>query len=196
MGRIREFDTTEVLLKSMNVFWTNGYQATSLENLMEATGLNKQSLYTAYGDKRSLFLKALDLYINISLEELTNKITNKKSPLKAISNTLMAIANSDLNVHPKGCLVSRSATEFGDRDPEISKMFDNFNSKTEKIIEKAITEAQTCGEVTKTLTAHHISKLMMTLVIGARVLQQSSAPDKDIQMTFKAIIKLIKKELP
>jgi len=191
MGRTREFNTEEVLLKTMNLFWTKGYQATSMEDLMSETKLNKQSLYTAFGDKRSLFIKGLDLYIKNILAETEARIINKKSPLKALANALYEIAETENIAHPKGCMVSRTASEIGENDIEISKMLEGFHIKTEALIEKAILEAQKLGEVVDIISAEDISKILMTTITGSRVLQLNGVTKKELRQTFKAFIKLI-----
>src|SRR5271170_4685314 len=62
MAGVKQFDSEEVLERAMVVFWRNGYQATSIQDLVEATGVNRGSLYATFGDKRGLFLAVLDHY--------------------------------------------------------------------------------------------------------------------------------------
>ena len=76
MGRPREFDEDGVLERALHVFWRLGYEATSVTDLMEATGLAKGSLYKAFGDKRSLFLKALDRYLERGRDALRHTLTD------------------------------------------------------------------------------------------------------------------------
>jgi TetR/AcrR family transcriptional repressor of nem operon len=120
MSRPREFNMDKVLNQSMEAFWANGYKATSFEDLMNATGLRKQSLYGAFGDKRSLYLKALALYRNQSVSSLREMIDLGESPIRildAIRSATLCSANEDSH---KGCMMVNTALEFGLTDQEIS----------------------------------------------------------------------------
>lgn len=194
MGRIREFNTELVLQQTMNLFWKQGYQATSLEDLMKETKLNKQSLYTAFGDKRSLFVQGLELYVQTMLDEIENKIVNKKSPLKALSKALSELSDPDESAHPKGCLASRTASEFGAKDEEISKILESFHSRAEKLIEKSLLEAEAFGEIDNSIPAAEVAKLIMMSITGSRVLQQNGATKKELRLAFSTLIKLIEKK--
>lgn len=191
MGRTREFNKDEILLKTMNVFWENGFHSTSLENLMEATNLNKQSLYTAFGDKRSLFIKGLELYTETMVKELEDKILNKKSPFKAISKALLDITKTDEDICPKGCLAARTASEFGNDDKEILKIIEGFSERSEKIIATAIHQAQECNEIINKISAGDIAKHLMTTVYGIQLLKQRSASEKDLRLICKTALELI-----
>lgn len=84
MARPREFDADQALDEAMHVFWGHGYRATSVEDLMAAADVQKQSLYCAFGDKRSLFLKCLNLYTNQTLLEIQGMLNETDSPLEGI----------------------------------------------------------------------------------------------------------------
>ena len=79
-GRPREFDTDEAIKSAMGVFWSFGYHATSLPELLDATNLSRGSLYAAFGDKHGLFLRALDRYIADSLTRLDAELDPRKDP--------------------------------------------------------------------------------------------------------------------
>src|SRR5690242_14492626 len=104
MARPREFDIDTVLDQSMLVFWAQGFNATSLDDLMRATQLNKQSLYCAFGDKHSLFLKALARYRQQSFEKIKATLSSSDSALAGIENLFMCILSSQES-DCKGCLM-------------------------------------------------------------------------------------------
>ncbi|MBY0402989.1 MAG: TetR/AcrR family transcriptional regulator, partial [Cyanobacteria bacterium] len=120
MARPRAFETEWVLKQCMTVFWTKGYKGTSLEDLMKATQLNKQSFYCAFGDKRSLFLKILNLYRKQGTEFLEAFFNQEGSPLDAIRQVLVSsIFRCDGDDRPAGCLYVSTLLEFGALDLEI-----------------------------------------------------------------------------
>ncbi len=105
---------------AMNVFWTRGYHATSLTDLLDGTGLSRGSLYKAFGDKKSLFLKALDCYAEAGLEELGETLATPGSVKQAIRAALTIYV--PLSAGPagqRGCMVMATAAEMLPHDPEV-----------------------------------------------------------------------------
>src|ERR671923_2175460 len=87
-GRPREFDPDEAIECAMGVFWSSGYHATSLPDLLEATNLSRGSLYAAFGDKHGLFLRALDRYIDDALERVERELDPGKPALAGLRDCL------------------------------------------------------------------------------------------------------------
>lgn len=182
MARPREFDIEVVLKQSMHVFWIKGYKATSLEDLMKATQLNKQSFYCAFGDKRSLFLKILELYRNQRLETLQTNLNLGDSPLEAIRQVLTAsILRPAGDERPPGCLFISTTLEFGVFDPEITaevnKMFEGF----EQLLVEVIQRGQEMGEITSRFPSRIIAKTVLNTLMGLRVLEKRGTSLPDIE---------------
>ena len=128
MPRPREFDTDKALDRAMSVFWERGYHATSVQDLMKAAGVQKQSLYCAFGDKRSLFLKCLNLYTKQTLLGIQKMLNDADSPLDGIARVMRFVSHApDSKNCPPGCLMANTALELGLDDPgvadEIRRMF-------------------------------------------------------------------------
>src|SRR5258708_28024754 len=88
MARPREFDIDQALDQAMRVFWEHGYQGTSVGDLMKAAEVQKQSLYCAFGDKHSLFVKSLELYKNQVLAQVKTIVSKTDSPLAAVEKVM------------------------------------------------------------------------------------------------------------
>src|SRR6476646_6673461 len=88
MARPREFDADKALDRTMRLFWVQGYHATSVRDLMKAAGVQKQSLYGAFGDKRSLFLKCLNVYSQQTLSELQRMLRETDSAFAGIERVM------------------------------------------------------------------------------------------------------------
>src|SRR5215470_19573775 len=117
MARPRQFDTDKALDRTMRVFWEHGYHATSVEDLMKAAGVQKQSLYGAFGDKRSLFLKCLNLYSKQILFEVQRMLNETDSAFEGIERVMrFACQASDSKTCPSGCLMANTALELGLND--------------------------------------------------------------------------------
>ncbi|KPJ92083.1 MAG: TetR family transcriptional regulator [Gammaproteobacteria bacterium SG8_15] len=114
-GRQRTFDKEDALVKAMEVFWQKGFSGTSLSDLTEAMGINKPSLYAAFGNKEELFVSALNRYVNAHGAPHFDKLLNPKSSFpKRMRAYLESIAEmlSDTKL-PGGCFVTTSTCEAG-----------------------------------------------------------------------------------
>src|SRR2546425_3042027 len=118
MGRPRSFDINRALDRALQVFWRKGYEGTSLSDLTKAVGVNRPSLYAAFGDKESLFRKALDRYLDGPAAYIQEAL--KEPTARAVVERLLRGA-TDLNAAPRnpgGCLMVQSALACGERSEE------------------------------------------------------------------------------
>src|SRR5947209_3306000 len=91
-GRPRDFDEGQALQSAMRAFWDRGYHATSIAELVEATGVHRNSLYATFGDKKTLFLAALDNYIEGALQRFQEQLAAPRPALEALKNALIHYA--------------------------------------------------------------------------------------------------------
>src|ERR1700756_3690064 len=119
MAGVKQFDVEEVLDRAMTVFWTHGYDSTSIQDLVEATGINRASIYGTFGDKKGLFLAVLDHYSKKVGQPLLAEL-NDHDPRRAVDRLLRSIIrrNSDPRF-PPGCLVTNTALECPVTDTDI-----------------------------------------------------------------------------
>ncbi len=124
VGRPREFDEEQVLDAAMKAFWANGYESTSLADLVSVTGLHKGSLYQAFGDKHSLFIQTLNRYLH-NVRACKNQILkNADSQLGGIRDILhglidMSEIDSDC---PQGCMAVKTLIEMAPHDLEVQRI--------------------------------------------------------------------------
>src|SRR5262249_22759309 len=111
MARPREFDPDEALARAMDAFWAKGYEGTSLADLVAATGLNKASLYAAFGDKRRLYLAAIERYEREGIDKTIARLRDAADPEAAIAavfdSVIAAVARGDR----RGCLVCNASID-------------------------------------------------------------------------------------
>ena len=170
MARPREFRIEDALRSAAEVFWTKGYHAASLEDLIAGTGLTKGSLYKAFHDKRALFLAALDFYSAERLDRFTKNLTQPGSPKAAIRQSLIGYVErlTDPN-GPRGCLITNTATELGTRDAEIAQHLQaTFRRRTE-LFAAAIGQAQAVGEIELDRDRQALAQFLELTVQGLRV---------------------------
>lgn len=151
-------------------FWNRGYEATSVKTLVDATGITAASLYNAFGDKRALFQKALDRYIEASV---ANRIRRYEAlpPREAISAFLGEIVARSLDDDEwKGCLVVNSALELAPHDPEFRAVVAGIVTRIELFFLDRVQAGQADGTVTRSLPADDIARHCLGIVMGVRVL--------------------------
>jgi TetR/AcrR family transcriptional regulator, copper-responsive repressor len=110
-GRPRTFDRNEALKRALELFWKQGYEATSISDLKEALGIEAPSLYSAFGSKEGLFQECVELYTAAYLAEIAGTLVQSESAKAGVESLLLRFAAHYSGTgHPKGCLVVSAAT--------------------------------------------------------------------------------------
>lgn len=178
MARPREFDEERVLDAVMETFWRHGYEGTSAQNLVDATGLGRGSLYAAYASKDGLFEQALRRY-HKRAQGHVDQLREPGSPVERIRALMQGIVDANLGAtERRGCLATNSAIEVASRDPHVADLVrGNFNILT-RGIEETIRRGQDVGEIRSTTDAETLALFVFNAVQGLRVLT-STASAKD-----------------
>jgi TetR/AcrR family transcriptional repressor of nem operon len=174
VARRREFDETAVLEAAMCCFWAKGYEATSVRDLAEEMGLTNASLYNAFGDKRSLYRRALDHYLRQSVHERVRRLEATKAPLPAIRSFFdEVIERSVTDKQRRGCMLVNSALEVAPHDPQLRKLVADELIYIEAFFRRCLAAGQKDGTVTSRQSAHDLSKLLLSVLLGIRVLART-----------------------
>ena len=127
----------------MGVFWSRGYGATALPDLLRATRLSRGSLYAAFGDKHGLFLLALDRYISDALTRMDLELDPRRSPIDGLRDFLAGYVDRVSGANGRrGCLLVATAMEMGGRDPEVDRRIGHFFKAMESRLVVALSRAQ------------------------------------------------------
>ncbi|MDE2581915.1 MAG: TetR/AcrR family transcriptional regulator [Rhodospirillales bacterium] len=178
MARPRGFDENTVLDAAIDRFWADGYAATSVRNLGAAMGLGTASLYNGFGDKRGLFIRALDRYLDRTMRALITRIEHTLPPRAAIGACLEHILETSLD-DPRGCLLINTATELAAHDPDIGQEVASRFHELEAFFCRAIESGQRDGSIRPEPCAADLARLLVAVVIGMRVLARSR-PDAEL----------------
>jgi len=172
MVRPREFDRDAVLERAMTVFWAKGYASTSTEDLLEATGIGRQSLYNAFGDKRHMYLEALAAYQQRTNAEHLRRLSTPSSPLEGIKNLLQGLIADNDGLRAMGCMGVGAVGEFGARDPELVALWAKARPALRARIVARLREGQAKGEIDPAINvqdgASFVQMTMNGLQLGAR----------------------------
>jgi TetR/AcrR family transcriptional repressor of nem operon len=168
VGRPREFDEEQVLDAAMKAFWANGYESTSLADLVSVTGLHKGSLYQAFGDKHSLFIQTLKRYLHNVRQHKNQVLESADTPLGGIRAVLHGFI--DMSKHdstcPQGCMAVKMLVEMAPHDPEVKRIMDEHKAGMQSTICSRVTQAQANGELGTDRSPEMITSLIMIFMDG------------------------------
>ena len=180
MARPREFDETAVLEAAIQCFWSRGYEATSVRDLAEKMGLTGASMYNAFGDKRSLYRRALDHYVEQSFGDRVGRFESNFAPREAIGAFLDEIIERSLSdKQRKGCMLVNSALEMAPHDPEFQRVVADVLVQVESFFRRCVAVGQSEGTISDSQSAEDLARLLLSTLLGIRVLARTR-PERDL----------------
>jgi TetR/AcrR family transcriptional regulator, transcriptional repressor for nem operon len=190
MARHKEFDEAKVLRKAMVLFWQNGYEKTSMQDLVDYMNIHRRSIYDTFGDKQTLFLRALQLF-----EEITGK--KMEQEMKATHSTKLAIRRlfemtvSSNEKKPPGCLIVNTAVELSLHDEEIADRVRKSFSKTEALIYELLVQGQRTGEISQELDLEKLAQFIHNSFIGVRVLSKTTNEKEKLENIIDSTLAIL-----
>ncbi len=166
-GATKQFDRTEVLDRATQLFWEKGYEATGLSELTQRMGIGRQSLYDTFGDKRSLFLEALDHYMGTRVSRVSALLTGPGSPLRNIRRVLAFYEHHNTSGNGLGCLVINSAAELGSSHTRLDEPVRKRVKQLESMFKQAFNAAREAGEIEATADTLALARAMCSVTCGA-----------------------------
>ncbi|WP_428354435.1 TetR/AcrR family transcriptional regulator [Methyloprofundus sp.] len=193
MARPKAFNREEVLDKAVAVFWATGYEATSIQDLVNGMGIQRGSLYATFGSKQKLFLQSLDRYGKVVVKQFLDILESKVSGVEAIELFFAQLVEHLLTAGPlRSCLVTNSAIEGGIRDEETKQKVLHLLNALGNGFYQALQKAQTNGEISTELDlkqlASFLTSSMQGLLVMGKVCSQRSVLE-DINKVTLSIIK-------
>ena len=192
MARPKAFNNDDVLDKAVAVFWAKGYEATSMQDLVEAMGIQRGSLYATFGSKQQLFLQSLERYGKVVVKQFLDLLESKPSAIESIELFFAQLVEHLLTAGPlRSCLVTNSAIERGLRDEETKQQVLHLLNALENGFYKTLQRASDSGEIStqldlKKLASFLTSNMQGLLVIG-KVCSDRSVLEGINQVTLSII---------
>jgi TetR/AcrR family transcriptional regulator, transcriptional repressor for nem operon len=188
-GRPRSFDTEAAIERAMGVFWSRGYNATALPDLLRATKLSRGSLYAAFGDKHGLFLRALDRYIADALTRMDVELEPRRAPVVGLRTFLAGYVDRTSGASGRrGCLLVATAMELAGRDPEVDRRIGSFFKAMEAKLAAALARAKAAGELADGVEPAGVARLLVCFVEGLRVVGKTGPARSTSQATVDALL--------
>lgn len=187
MPKAKQFDELEVLKKAEKVFNEKGYNGTSMDDLVQATGLSRSSIYDTFGDKHGLFLKALENYQasqDKAMQEQFAKTDSYKKKIRAVFDYMINDIVTDKE--RKGCMMVNANMELNCVDKEVAEIALTTMEEMEQQFAMWIKEGQATGEISKKFPAKALAKNLYNNIMGLRVTGRNR-PDYD---TLREITKI------
>lgn len=188
-GRPRSFDEDAVLDAALDVFWKHGFQSASLSELTRATNLSKPSLYSAFGDKKSLYLKALKQYLNRLAGSHGEALNGEKDSREAVEAYLGSIARMLTDPElPGGCFIVTGTADIGCTivPEEVEDALKEALKGSETMLREHLYQAQRKGDLPKSASPEHLAALFFTVIAGMAVQAKSGAREDKLKDIIKA----------
>ncbi|MEO7338835.1 MAG: TetR/AcrR family transcriptional regulator [Caldimonas sp.] len=174
MVRPREFDEATVLDAAMHCFWSKGFEATSVRVLSEEMGITGTSLYNAFGDKRSLYRRALSHYLDRSVRERIARLEGSLAPTEAIAAFFAEVIDRSMRDRQcKGCMLVNTALEIAPHDPDMRRFVADELKLIEAFFRRCVERAQQDGKLASTVDAQGLGRLLLGVLLGIRVLART-----------------------
>ncbi|WP_173401581.1 TetR/AcrR family transcriptional regulator [Bradyrhizobium cosmicum] len=188
-GRPRSFDVDVAVERAMEVFWSRGYHATALPDLLRATRLSRGSLYAAFGDKHSLFLRALDRYIADALTRIDIELAPDREPVDGLRAFLAGYVDRTSGANGRrGCLLVATAMEMAGQDAEVGRRIASFFKAMETRLTAALSRARAAGLLADGVEPSSAARILVCFVEGLRVVGKTAPARTTSKATADALL--------
>jgi TetR/AcrR family transcriptional repressor of nem operon len=192
MARTKQFDERQALVSAMLVFWEKGYEGTSIQDLEHATGLNRTSIYNAFGNKRAIFDRVMDCYKESVMSALFAELDSAPNIKEAIRRML----NGALDIHfdkdnPGGCLVVLSILESGQHDEASQVSMQKTLQDMKGALQARLNKARKSGELSRDLDAGGTATTITATMAGMMVLGKANFSKAALKKTINQVLQLL-----
>lgn len=190
-GRPKTFNNFEALEKAQLLFWEKGYESTSLNDLIEAMGISRQSMYNTFGNKHSLFIQCLEYYIHEHYKQLDQDLFGPGHIENKLKNMFKMMESHFMCPDSKGCFTSFAIQEMAQKDSDVKRILENKYSRNSELFEKFFTEAIEKGEIKSILSGKELADLFDSILLGVTSLCKLPNRGSQIKNVFKIFLKQI-----
>lgn len=192
MARHKEFDRDEALHKAMEVFWSRGYEAASVGELVRHMGINRQSLYDTFGDKQALYLQALDRYREVEGRKMFELLGRPGSVKKALRQLFEGVvAGSLCGVERRGCFVGNAMSERAGRCPETAARACGQLAAAEAAFYRALLRGKRAGEIEGGRDLRAVARFLFSSLQGLQLMAKATRDRKTLQDVVKVTLSVL-----
>lgn len=192
MPRHREFDPQDALQTAIELFWEKGYADSSVDELVQRSGVAKYGLYGTFGTKRELFRKALARYASDRQNDIQRPLRQPDASLAAIRAFFEGAPKLITGAkHPRGCLICNTGVELGSRDAEIRAIVKDFFRELAGVMERCLARAVARRELPETTDLASLAAYLVTEFRTALMLARSGHSRREIERHLETALKVI-----
>ena len=192
MPRTKQFDEDVVLERAMNLFWSRGFEATSMQALVDNMGINRGSLYGTFEDKRTLFERALERYDGAYRRDRFDRLETRYRPRRALEVFLAQVIDESIeDEERRGCFIVNTALEVAPHDPEIAAYVEQVRKEIVDSLTRIIRRGQDSGEIRSSEDAQTLARTLLTVAFGLRVWARIAPRRKEMEQTMRAALALL-----
>ncbi|WP_203972066.1 TetR/AcrR family transcriptional regulator [Planotetraspora silvatica] len=182
MARTKEFDPDVALQAALDLFWERGYEATSMADLVEELGIARASLYSTFGNKRDLYLKALERYLETRNPSPIEILSQPGPALPAVRALVEFYATDAIaDTRRRGCMIVNAAAEMLPGDPEVSRLLDTNWSALEAALTSALIRARGEGDLPADRDPRALARFLLVFLQGLRLVSKGSSDAKRLR---------------
>jgi len=192
MARTKQFDERQALVSAMLVFWEKGYEATSINDLEQAMGLKRTSIYNTFGNKSAIFERVMSCYKESVMAALFIELDNAPDIREGVRRML----NGALDIHfdednPGGCLMVLSIVESGQHDEQSQASMQQTIQELKSALQKRLSKAKRNGELSKQLDAGATATTIATTMAGMMVMGKANFTKASLKKTINQVVSLL-----
>jgi len=182
MARKKEFDTRKALDRAVDLFWRKGYEATSVQDLLDHLKISRQSLYDTFGDKHRLFLAALDRYSEVQIGEILGELETPEAGLMQIRKCFEVVLEALVSeAKPRACLMINSTMELARRYRSVAQRARAYARRFEAAFLRAIANAVERGELRPGRDPLSLARHLTSCLVGMNCLAKAGSPRKELR---------------
>jgi AcrR family transcriptional regulator len=188
-GRPRAFDIDKALDRALNVFWRKGFEGASMPDLTRAMGINRPSLYAAFGNKEALFRKAIDRYVRGPASHVSEALKERTAldvVKRLLCGTIELVTDSR---NPRGCFMVQGALACGDKADRIRREMVKQRAAFETALAKRFNRAMTEGDLPPSSDPDDLARYVATISHGMAVQAVGGATRDDLMRVAELAIR-------
>jgi TetR/AcrR family transcriptional regulator, transcriptional repressor for nem operon len=192
MARHKEFDRDQALRKAMELFWSRGYEAASIEDLVKHMGINRQSLYDTFGHKHALYLKALDRYREVEGRRMFELLEQPGSVKKNLRQLFEGVVEGWLcGGQQRGCFVGNAMSELAGRCKETAARTCSNMVAAEEAFYRALQRGKREGELTGVRDLRAVARFLYSSLQGLVLIAKATQDRKTLQDVVKVTLSVL-----
>ena len=192
MARHKEFDREEALHKAMEVFWSRGYEATSVGDLVKHMGINRQSLYDTFGDKHSLYLQALDRYREVEGRKMFELLERPGSVKRALRQLFERVVECSLGGgERRGCFVGNATSELAGRCKATAEKACGNMAAAEEALYRALLRGKREGEIRGGRDPRAVARFLYSSLQGLQLMSKATGDRKTLEDVVRVTLSVL-----